>query len=417
MSSNGNNPYTIACQQLKGVMQALDMSEGLYDLLSKPKRTLIVSIPTKMDDGSLKVFTGYRVQHSTTRGPGKGGIRYAANVNLDEVTALAMWMTWKCALLRLPFGGAKGGICCNPSAMSQKELERMTRRYTTEIISAIGPTKDIPAPDMNTNPQVMSWIMDTFSATQGYAVPGVVTGKPLQIGGIQGRTPATGRGIMYTTQFAVRRLHPGNSDLTCAVQGFGNVGSFTCKFLHESGMRVVAISDMFGGIYNRNGIDPNALLEHVKKAGRVEGFPGTDKITNEELLELDVDILLPCAMENQITALNAGKIKAKLIVEGANGPTTPEADKILWERGRYIVPDILANAGGVTVSYFEWVQALQETFWTERDVNLRLRDMMEHAFEETYALQQQKKIDMRTAAYLLSVRRVIEAHQLRGLYP
>jgi glutamate dehydrogenase (NAD(P)+) len=411
-----DSPYDIACRQLRSVAQALQIDEGLYEVLSRPRRSLIVSIPVRMDDGRIKVFTGYRVQHSMTRGPGKGGIRYAPSVNLDEVTALAMWMTWKCALLRLPFGGAKGGITCDPASMSPKEIERLTRRYTTEIIMTIGPAKDIPAPDMNTNPQVMAWIMDTFSSAHGYAVPGVVTGKPIPIGGIQGRTPATGRGLMYMTQFAARRLGFSH-DVSCVVQGFGNVGSFAAKFLHDSGFRVVGISDVFGGIHNPRGIDPYALSEHLKRHGRIEGFGGAEKITNAELLELPTDVLLPCAMENQITAENAGRIRARLIVEGANGPTTPEADKILWDRGCTVVPDILANAGGVTVSYFEWVQALQETFWTERDVNLRLRDMMEKAFDETFEVQSRRKTDMRFAAYMVSVQRVIEAHRLRGLYP
>jgi glutamate dehydrogenase/leucine dehydrogenase len=411
------NPWDIARQQLKVAADLLDLDEGARETLGTPRKCLTVAVPVRMDNGKTKVFTGHRVQHSTTRGPAKGGIRYHPDVTLDEVKALAMWMTWKTSVMGLPYGGGKGGITCDPKSMSQGELERMTRRYTSEILPIIGPEKDIPAPDVNTNAQTMAWLMDTYSVNKGYTVPGVVTGKPVQIGGSLGRDKATARGLMYTVLYALKHLKMPTSGLRVAIQGYGNAGFYAAKLMHELGFKIIACSSSKGGIIANRGFDPDTVNTHYHKTGAVAGWKGGDAITNEEILELDCDILLPCALEGQITSRNAARIKARIIGEGANGPTTPEADQVLFENDRFVIPDILANAGGVTVSYFEWVQALQNYFWTERDVNLRLRDLMEHAFEGVYAVHKKRKVDMRTAAYIVAVGRVAEAHALRGLYP
>jgi glutamate dehydrogenase (NAD(P)+) len=411
------SPWEVAQEQLRTAAGLLNLDDGLLQQLGTPKVALTVAVPVRHDDGKIRVYTGHRVQHSTARGPGKGGIRYHPDVTLDEVKALAMWMTWKCAVMGLPYGGAKGGITCDPKRMSLGELERLTRRYTSEILPIIGPERDIPAPDVNTTPQVMAWVMDTYSMNKGYTVPGVVTGKPVPIGGSLGRGQATARGLMYTVLYALKHLGLQKPGLTVAIQGYGNAGYNAAKLLHELDFRIVACSTSKGGILVEKGFDPDAVNEHYQKTGGVGGFKGSDEVSNEELLELDCDILLPCALEGQITARNAARVKARIVGEGANGPTTPEADRVLYENGKFVIPDILANAGGVTVSYFEWVQALQEYFWSEREVNLRLRDLMERAFEAVYKVHQDRKIDMRRAAYVLAVSRVAEAHRLRGLYP
>jgi glutamate dehydrogenase (NAD(P)+) len=411
------NPWEIATQQLKVAADLLDLDEGTRQTLGTPRKCLTVAVPVRLDSGKTKVFTGHRVQHSTTRGPAKGGIRYHPDVTLDEVKALAMWMTWKTSVMGLPYGGGKGGITCDPKSMSQGELERMTRRYTSEILPIIGPEKDIPAPDVNTNAQTMAWIMDTYSVNKGYPVPGVVTGKPIQIGGSLGRDKATARGLMYTVLYALKHLKMPGTGLRVAIQGYGNAGYYAAKLMHELGFKIIACSTSKGGIVVNKGFDPDAVNAHYQKTGAVAGWKGADAVSNEELLELDCDILLPCALEGQITKRNAARIKARIVGEGANGPTTPDADKVLFENDRFVIPDILANAGGVTVSYFEWVQALQSYFWTEREVNLRLRDLMERAFESVYSVHQKRKVDMRTAAYVVAVGRVAEAHAVRGLYP
>jgi glutamate dehydrogenase/leucine dehydrogenase len=411
------NPWQVAQQQLNAVCDLLALDDGLRQTLGTPRKCLTVAVPVRLDNGKTRVFTGHRVQHSTTRGPAKGGIRYHPDVTLDEVKALAMWMTWKCSVMGLPYGGGKGGITCDPKAMSQGELERMTRRYTSEILPIIGPEKDIPAPDVNTNAQTMAWLMDTYSVNKGYTVPGVVTGKPVQIGGSLGRNTATARGLMYTVLYALKHLSLPATGLRVVIQGYGNAGYYAAKLLHELGFKIIACSTSKGGILVSKGFDPDAVNAHYQKTGSVTGYKGAEALTNEELLELECDILLPCALEGQITGRNAARVKARIVGEGANGPTTPEADRVLYENGKFLIPDILANAGGVTVSYFEWVQALQNYFWTERDVNLRLRDLMERAFEAVYAVHKERKADMRTAAYVVAVGRVAEAHRLRGLYP
>lgn len=411
------DPWEIAKQQVKQTCDLLGLDDGAYQTLSTPRKALIVGIPVKMDDGSVVAFEGYRVQHNTTRGPAKGGIRYHPGVTLNEVKALAMWMTWKCSVMGLPYGGGKGGITCDPKTMSQGELERLTRRYVAEILPIIGPERDIPAPDVNTNAQTMAWIMDTFSVNRGYPVPGVVTGKPIQIGGSLGREAATSRGLMFNVLFALKKLNKPMSGHRVAIQGFGNVGYWAAKLLHEQEFKIVAVSTSKGGIYNDKGLDPDAVNEFYKKTGAVVGYKGADKVSNEELLELPCEILAPCALENAITGDNAAKVKAFLVAEGANGPTTPEADEILHKAGKVVIPDILANAGGVTVSYFEWVQALQEYYWSEREVNLRLRDIMEQAFEGVWKQYTERKVNMRKAAYVVAISRVLEAHKLRGLYP
>jgi glutamate dehydrogenase (NAD(P)+) len=406
-----------ALGQLEDTARRINLEPNLLEILKVPRRTLVVSVPIRRDNGQIQVFTGYRVQHNFTRGPAKGGIRYHPEVNLDEVKALAMWMTWKCAVVNIPYGGAKGAVACNPKELSPGELERLTRRYTAGILPIIGPEKDIPAPDVGTNAQVMAWIMDTYSINQGYSVPAVVTGKPISVGGSLGRDKATSRGCLFTVMDAAKKLDFTLEDRTMVVQGYGNVGRNMAELSARMGCRIIAASDSRGGVYNQTGIDPFALSKHKEKSGSVVDFPGADTLTNEELLELKCDILVPAALEHQITEKNAPRLKARVIAEGANGPTTPEADEILDDRGIFIIPDILANAGGVTVSYFEWVQGIQAYFWSEREVNLRLREVMERAFEDVYRFSQEKKVTMRQAANMLAVSRVAEATRVRGLYP
>jgi glutamate dehydrogenase (NAD(P)+) len=411
------NPFEIAKAQLRRVGEEFGIDENLIRVLSQCKKAIEVSIPVQMDDGSTNVFTGYRVTHNIARGPSKGGIRYHQDVIEDEVKALAMWMTWKCALANIPFGGAKGGVICDPKAMSRRELERMTRRFTSEIINEIGPEKDIPAPDVGTDARVMAWIFDTYSMNKGHSVLGVVTGKPLAIGGSLGREEATARGALYVLRAAARKEGLDLRGATVAVQGFGNVGSYLAKFLAEDGGKVVALSDSAGGIYNPDGIDIAAAFAHKRDTGQLGGLPGTQPISNDDLLLLEVDVLAPCALEQVITDSNADRIKAKVIVEGANGPVTPAADEILEQKGVLILPDILANAGGVIVSYFEWVQGLQEFFWKEDEVNSKLNDIITRAFNETWTRYEARSMSMRLAAYGVAVERVAEATVTRGIYP
>jgi len=411
------SPYQMALRQFDEAVKYLKLKRGIVEYLRYPKRELTVNFPVKMDDGSVKIFTGYRVHHNIVLGPAKGGIRYHPDVTLDEVRALAMWMTWKCAVVGLPFGGGKGGVICNPKEMSDQELENLTRRYTTEISIMIGPEIDIPAPDVGTNAQVMAWLMDTYSMHKGYSVLPVVTGKPVSIGGSLGRAEATGRGVMIVAREACKHLDMPFEGATAVVQGYGNVGAVAAYLLHDAGCRVIGVSDSRGGIYNPKGLDPRDVLRHKKETKSVIGYPGADTITNEELLELPCDILIPAALEKQITEKNADKIKAKLIVEGANGPTTPDADKILKGNGVFVVPDILANAGGVTVSYFEWVQGLQSFFWSEEEINCKLEKIMAKSFAEVWTVAQDKGIDMRTAALVRAIDRVAEAIYIRGIYP
>ncbi|HLY37600.1 MAG TPA: Glu/Leu/Phe/Val dehydrogenase [Candidatus Binatia bacterium] len=411
------NPFGLAQQQLRKVADTFDIDDRLVNVLQQCKKAVEVSIPTSMDDGSVRAFTGYRVTHNIARGPSKGGIRYHPDVTLDEVKSLAMWMTWKCALMALPFGGAKGGVVCDPKQMSRGELERMTRRFTSEIINEIGPEKDIPAPDVGTNAATMAWIFDTYSMNKGHSVLGVVTGKPLTIGGSLGREEATARGAVYCLEAALRRQNRPMAGLRVAVQGFGNVGSFFAKFVAELGATVVAISDSRGAIHNANGIDVAAAFAHKRAGGALGELKGGDRMTNEELLLVDCDVLAPCALEQVVTEANADRVKAKLVVEGANGPITPAADEILQDNGVLVLPDVLANAGGVVVSYFEWVQGLQEYFWKEDEVNARLNEIVTRAFEETWATRVERSTSMRLAAYGLAVQRVAEATVTRGLYP
>jgi glutamate dehydrogenase (NAD(P)+) len=411
------NPFEIAREQLRRVAKVFAIDPNLVNVLQECKKALAVSVPVSMDDGTTQVFQGYRVTHNVARGPSKGGIRYHPDVTLDEVKALAMWMTWKCALAGIPFGGAKGGVVCNPKQMSEGELQRMTRRFTSEIINEIGPEKDIPAPDVGTDGRVMAWIFDTYSMNKGHSVLGVVTGKPLTIGGSLGREEATARGALYCVREAVRKKQMALQGTTVAVQGFGNVGSYLAKFLAEDGASVIAISDSTSGLHNPNGIDIQAALAHKRETGSLGGFRGADAVSNEELLLLDCDVLAPCALEQVITEENASGVKAKIIVEGANGPVTPRGDEILEDRGVLVLPDILANAGGVVVSYFEWVQGLQEYFWKEPEVNAKLNDIVTRAFNETWATHESREVSMRVAAYGLAVQRVAEATITRGIYP
>ena len=411
------NPFEIAKEQLRKVAAAFGIDDNLFNVLSACKKAVSVSVPVRMDDGSVRVFEGHRVTHNVARGPSKGGIRYHPDVTLDEVKALAMWMTWKCSLMGIPFGGAKGGVVCNPKELSRSELERLTRRYTSEIINEIGPEKDIPAPDVGTNPAVMAWIFDTYSMNKGHSVLGVVTGKPLTIGGSLGREEATARGALYCLRDAASKLGISVEGQRVAVQGFGNVGSYLAKFIAQDGAKVVAVSDSHGGLYNANGIDVEAAIAHKQETGTLEDLRGAERITNEELIVLDCDVLAPCALEQVITADNADQVKAKVVCEGANGPTTPAADEILQDRGVLILPDVLANAGGVVVSYFEWVQGLQEYFWKEDEVNARLNDIVTRAFDETWALNESLGHGMRLSAYGLAVQRVAEATTTRGIYP
>lgn len=410
--------FIMAQEQLEKVAAILNLDQGIVERLKYPRKTLIVSLPIKMDNGETKSFTGYRVQHDLAMGPSKGGIRYYPDVDLGEVSALAMWMTWKCSLMNLPFGGAKGGICCDPTKLSLAELEKLTRRYTTEILSMIGPERDIPAPDMYTNEQTMAWIMDTYSNYYGYAIPGVVTGKPIELGGSLGRKEATGAGVAFTVFNCIQKiLENSKSIYDIVIQGFGNVGANAAKYLYDSGQRIIAVSDINGGLYNKRGIKIDKLLEYVNKNGALQGFEGATPITNDELLELGCDFLIPCALGNVITAKNANEVRADIIVEGANGPLTNEADKILLDKGVTIIPGILANAGGVTVSYFEWVQDIQRLFWEENEVINKLECLITKAFDEVLALSKEKKVDLRTAALMIGVNRVAQAKILRGLYP
>jgi glutamate dehydrogenase (NAD(P)+) len=409
--------WDTALHQLDDAARIMHLDPGIHEVLRHPRRALEVSVPTRMDDGSIRVFKGYRVHHNTSRGPSKGGIRYHPQVDLDEVKALAMWMTWKCAVVSIPYGGAKGGVVVDPAMLSPGELQRMTRRYASELVPLIGPEKDIPAPDLGTNEQVMAWIMDTFSTREGFSVPGVVTGKPLSIGGSAGRSMATARGVMYVTLATLKHRGMSVEEARVVVQGFGNVGGGTVQLLHEQGCRIVGVSDVTGGTYNPEGLSPAGLFALKEKGGALADFEGGEPVSNEELLELDCDVLIPAAIEGQLTARNAERIKASVIVEGANGPTTTEADEIFTERGILVVPDILANAGGVTVSYFEWVQGLQAYSWTEDEVNDRLRKIMEQSYVDVLTVAEDRKVSMRNAATILGVGRVAEAHATRGLYP
>jgi glutamate dehydrogenase (NAD(P)+) len=411
------NPWQVAQQQFDLAAERLNLDPGLRRVLREPRRELTVHFPVKMDDGSVQVFTGYRVQHNLGRGPAKGGIRYHQDVSLDEVKALAMWMTWKCAVVGIPYGGGKGGVIVDPKKVSQKELEGLSRRVFTEIEVLVGPEKDIPAPDVNTNAQVMAWFMDTYSMHQGYTVPGVVTGKPISLGGSEGRNEATARGTVFCIIEAARHLGIELDKATVAIQGFGNAGSIAAQLMADERATVVAVSDSTGGIHNPNGLDIKRVLGWKKEHGTVQGFPGATDITNAEVLEVDCNILIPAALEGQITERNAGNIKARLIAEAANGPTTPEADRILFKNSKFMIPDILCNAGGVTVSYFEWVQDLNRDHWSERVVNEKLKEIMVRSFSEVLAIARRDQCDMRTAAYLLAVQRVAEATAMRGLYP
>ena len=409
--------YRMAIAQFEKAADKLALDPNLRKRFVVPKRALMVSVPIRMDNGNVEVFHGYRVHHDNTLGPSKGGVRYHPEVNLGEVSALAMWMTWKCALMGLPFGGAKGGISVDPSALSRNELQRLTRRYTAEIIQFIGPGIDVPAPDVGTNEQIMAWMMDTYSQFKGYSIPEIVTGKPVVIGGSLGRTEATGRGVVFCIMEAFRHQGLAPEGKTAAVQGFGNVGSNAARLLHQEGCKVIAVSDVRSGLYNPNGLDIQALMAYASQNKFIEGFPGGDPISNRDLLELPCDVLVPAALSSQITEANAHRISCKILAEGANGPTTPAADLILQERGIFLVPDILANAGGVTVSYFEWVQDLQNFFWNEKEINAKLRDIMADAFRAVLNLSLSEKVDMRMAALMLSVRKVSEAQLARGLFP
>ena len=403
-------------QEFEGAARILNLEPGLWRMLTHAKRQIIVSCPVQMDNGEIQVFTGFRVQYNVTLGPAKGGIRYHPGVTLDEVTALAAWMTWKCAVAQLPFGGGKGGVSCDPTTMSRRELEALTRRYCAEIIDAIGPDKDVPAPDVNTNEQIMAWFSDTYSMHVGHTSTAVVTGKPVEMGGSLGRREATGRGVMITARESAKHLGFELTGSRVAVQGFGNVGSIAAELLALQGAKIVGVTDWKGGVQNPKGLDIPKLIEHVKQHKTVHGFAGGDPLGAADVFKLDCDILIPAALENQITDDNAGEIKAKLIVEGANGPTTPDAHKLLHERGVFVVPDILANAGGVTVSYFEWVQDRHGYFWTEKEVNERLEAKMVEAFDVVLKTAQKHKVDMRAAAYIVAIGRVATVTRLRGMY-
>lgn len=411
------DPWQVALEQYDIAADRLHLDPNIREILRECQRELIVHFPVRMQDGVVKVFTGYRVQHNVSRGPGKGGIRYHPSVTLNEIKALAMWMTWKCAVVGIPYGGAKGGVVCDPKQMTAQQLETLTRRYTTEISLLIGPDRDIPAPDVNTNAQTMAWIMDTYSMHHGYTVPAVVTGKPLAIGGSEGRTEATARGAIYTIIEASKALGLDLEGARVVVQGYGNAGSFSAKLMVELGATVVGVSDTSGGIFNAGGLDPVKVDAFKRETGKVQGLPGAERVSNSELLELDCDILIPAAMENQIGEHNAPNIKARIVAEAANGPTSPEADRILYDRNVFVIPDILCNAGGVTVSYFEWVQDLQNLFWREATINARLKEVMVKSFNDTLNMSRKHKVDMRTAAYMLAVTRVADATLTRGIYP
>jgi len=403
-------------QEFDSAARVLNLEPGIWRVLTQPKRQITVACPVAMDNGEIEVFTGYRVQYNISLGPAKGGIRYHPDVSLDEVTALAAWMTWKCAVSQIPFGGGKGGIICDPTRMSRRELEALTRRYVAEIIDAIGPDKDVPAPDVNTNEQVMAWIMDTYSMHVGRTETAIVTGKPVVLGGSQGRREATGRGVMICTRESARHLEIDLRGATVAVQGFGNVGSVSADLLSKLAARIVAVTDWKGGVYNEHGLDVPKLIDWVKEHKTVDGFKGGEMLTNDELFALDVDFLIPAALENQITIENASDIKAKAIVEGANGPTTPEAHRILHDKGVFVVPDILANSGGVTASYFEWVQDRYGYFWTEKEVNDRLEAKICEAFTAVFETSIKYFVDMRTAAYIVAINRVATVTRIRGMY-
>lgn len=411
------SPWDVAVEQFNTAASQLGMEDYIRARLAECERILTVTFPVRMEDGTVKIYTGYRSQHNTARGPAKGGIRYHQNVTLDEVKALSMWMTWKCAVVGIPFGGGKGGVICDPTQMASVEVERLTRRYATALEGFIGADKDVAAPDVNTNPQIMAWLMDTLSMHEGHTLLPLVTGKPVALGGSLGRVEATGRGVSYIVAKAAEHLGWSLEGIPTAIQGFGNVGSVSAMLLHDLGCKIIAVSDVFGGIYNPRGIDPRQVMEQVKKTKSVVNFPGTEPITNEDLLETQCDILVPAALENQLTSKNAPKVRAKMVCEAANGPTTPEADRILQERGVILLPDILANAGGVTVSYFEWVQDLQSFFWTEKEINARLKRIMDESFEAIWDISQKRQVNLRTAAYFVAIDRVAEAERVRGIYP
>ncbi|MHB9146017.1 MAG: Glu/Leu/Phe/Val family dehydrogenase [Symbiobacteriia bacterium] len=408
------NPLESAQHQVKVATELLSLGPDVYEILKEPTRVLCVSIPVRLDNGHIKIFIGYRAQHTDVVGPTKGGVRFHPAVTLDEVKALSIWMTIKCAVLGLPYGGAKGGVVCDPRQMSDRELQRLSRGYIQSIAQFVGPEKDIPAPDVNTNPRVMGWMMDEYSMIKGYNAPGLITGKPMILGGSAGRGEATGRGALITIREAAKRLGLELKGLTAAVQGFGNVGSNTARLLQEAGVRVVGLNDIMGGAYNPEGIDIPAALEFARAHGTVTGMPGTEPITTQDLLTLDVHILVPAALENQITMANADSIRAKIVCEAANGPTTPEASRVMEQRGIFVIPDILANAGGVTVSYFEWVQNMIHYYWTEQEVNEKLEHMMVAAFEHVFNMKQSKAVPMRDAAYMVAVHRIAEAMDARG---
>lgn len=416
-TQNANNVWDMTLARLDDTMDRLGLKPGMQKYLRTPRKVLEVAIPIKTDKGTIEIYKGYRVQHNTNRGPAKGGIRYHPDVNLDEIKALAMIMTWKCSLVGLPFGGAKGGVEVDPYSVSKNELEHITRRYTFEIIDAIGPEKDIPAPDVGTNSQIMAWILDTYSMDKGHSVPGVVTGKPISLGGSQGREDATSRGCVYTLLSALKVLGITSTNLTVTIQGFGNVGGNAAKILYDIGFKITAVSDVSACLFNKNGLNPYDISEYLAKNKTLLGYPNSEVLPREEIFKIKADIFIPAALENQITKETAPILDVKIIIEGANAPTTPEADQILKEKNIFVIPDVLANAGGVTVSYFEWVQGNLSYFWTKREVNLKLRDIMEKAFYDTYNYSKQNKVDMRTAASMLAVSRVAEATNLRGIYP
>jgi len=416
MAASNGSIFSAMLQEFDGAARILNLEPGIWKILTHPKRQITVSCPIQMDNGEIEVFTGYRVQYNITLGPAKGGIRYHPGVTLDEVTALAAWMTWKCAVAHIPFGGGKGGVICDPTRMSRRELEALTRRYIAEIIDAIGPEKDVPAPDVNTNEQIMAWVMDTYSMHVGHTATAVVTGKPLEMGGSLGRHEATGRGVSIVARESARHVGFSIAGATVAIQGFGNVGSISAQLLAQAGAKVVAITDWKGGVYNPKGLDIEKVLDYSKQHKTVDGFPGGEPITNDQLFKLDVDVLIPAALENQITMENAPYIRAKAIVEGANGPTTPDAHQHLYQRGIFVVPDILANSSGVTASYFEWVQDRYGYFWTEKEVNERLEAKMCEAFNAVLQTSLKYRVDMRTAAYIVAIGRVATVTRLRGMY-
>lgn len=412
----GGSIFNAMLQEFDGAARILGLDPGVWKILTHPKRQITVSCPVQMDNGEIEVFTGYRVQYNITLGPAKGGIRYHPNVTLDEVTALAAWMTWKCAVAHIPFGGAKGGVICDPTRMSRRELEALTRRYVAEIVDAIGPEKDIPAPDVNTNDQIMAWVMDTYSMHIGHTTTAVVTGKPIEMGGSLGRREATGRGVMIVTREAAKHLGLDIKGATVAIQGFGNVGSVSADLLSKIGAKIVAVTDWKGGVCNRAGLDIPKLIDYAAQHRTVDGFPGAEPIDNEQLFKLEVDVLIPAALENQITMENAPDIRAKIVTEGANGPTTPDAHAHLHSRGIFVIPDILANSGGVTTSYFEWVQDRYGYFWSEQEVNERLEQKMCEAFDDVLQTSLKYKTDMRTAAYIVAINRVATVTRMRGMY-